>query len=80
MVSRQAGTQQHCQNGRPAGAIESVSMFDGTSEIAAKAIVLIDMISLTCRTISLDNILTDPNGKSAIIIIHGDRGDCHRLR
>ena len=73
MVGRQSGGQQRRQNGRPAGAIESASRFYGASEIAAKAIVLINLIALTCQTISLDHIRIDPGLGGAIAIVHGDR-------
>ena len=36
------------------------SRFEGASGIAAKAIKLIDLIALTCRTISLDYLVVDP--------------------
>ena len=40
--------------GRTAGAIEYVTIFNGASETEAKAIESIDLIALTCRTISSD--------------------------
>ena len=77
MVGRKWGDQQYCQNGRPAGAIESASRFDGASEISAKAIGPIDMIALTCQSISLDHILIDPSLGAATAIVHGNH-DGHR--
>ena len=55
-----------------AGAIESESRFDSASEIAAKAIVSIDLVALTCSTISLAHIKIDLGPGPAITIVHGD--------
>ena len=74
------GGQLRRRNGRPAGAIESASRFDGASEIAAKAIESIDLIALTCVTISLGHLLTGPSPGGAIAIVHGDREGRRRGR
>ena len=60
-------------NGRLAGATESASRFDYASEIASEAIVLIDLITLACITISLGHMLIDPSLGGAKAIVYGVR-------
>ena len=69
VVGRQLGGQLRRQNYCPAGAIESVSKFDGASGIAAKAIEWIDLIALACVAISLGCVLIDPSLGGAIAIV-----------
>ena len=71
MANRGLTIQQCIQNVRPAVAIESTSIFDGTSKIAAKTKIqfnLIQIISLVCLLMvsTLDTAITivrgDPKG------------------
>ena len=73
MVARQSGGQQHCPNGLPAGATESASRFDGASEMAAKAIVSIDLVVTTCLVFRLIHLLIYPSLAATIFIVQGDR-------
>ena len=59
--------------GRPAGAFESSSRFEGASKMEAKAIKSIDSIDLACLIISQDHLLIDRSPGSAIPIVYDDR-------
>ena len=58
--------------GRPAGAIESATRFNGVSKMEAKAIKSIDLIVLACQIISSDHLLIDPSISGAIPVDHDD--------
>ena len=57
MVGRQSSGQQRCRNGCLAGVIKSASRFNGTSEIATKAIILIYLVRPSCVTFNLGPML-----------------------
>ena len=59
--------------GHLAGAFESSSRFEGASEMASNAIILMDLIPLVCIIISLGHLLIDPSLGGAMAIVYGDQ-------
>ena len=73
MVNRGLGDQQSLRNGRPAGAIQSTSRFDGAGEIAAKTKISFNIMAVNCLSFSLIHILIVTSLGAAIAIVHGNR-------
>ena len=59
--------------GHLAGAFESSSRFEGASEMASNAIILMDLLPLACTIISLGCLLIDRSLGGAMDSVYGDR-------
>ena len=73
MVGCGSGRQQCRQNCRPVGTIKSASRFDGAGESLAKAIVSMDLVPLSYRTIRLGHVVIVHTFNGAIAVGGGGR-------